>query len=155
MSSHEQVLKLARLINRAHRAFQRLMQPIMEEKGFNLSLTEMMVMRLVSEEQSVRVSHLSEKLGVPPSTMTSILDRLEDKNIVRRVRSREDRRAIAVELVPDMEERKREMYQLLAEELTEALKEISPERVSQMVADMEYFLEKLMNQQKGDRDGRE
>lgn len=155
MSSHEQVLKLARLINRAHRAFQRLMQPIMEEKGFNLSLTEMMVVRLVSEEQSVRVSHLSEKLGVPPSTMTSILDRLEDKNIVRRVRSREDRRAIAVELVPDMEERKREMYQLLAEELKEALKEISPERVSQMVADMEYFLEKLMNQQKGDRDGRE
>ena len=43
---------------------------------------------------------LGGRFGVPVSTMTGLVDRMEKKGLVRRVRGRRDRRAIELEASP-------------------------------------------------------
>ena len=43
---------------------------------------------------------LGGRFGVPVSTMTGLVDRMERKGLVRRVRGRRDRRAIELEATP-------------------------------------------------------
>ena len=43
---------------------------------------------------------LGGRFGVPVSTMTGLVDRMEKKGLVRRVRGRRDRRAIELEATP-------------------------------------------------------
>jgi DNA-binding MarR family transcriptional regulator len=47
---------------------------------------------------AARVQDLAGDAGIAPSTATRILDALERRGVVRRVRSDEDRRAVAVSL---------------------------------------------------------
>jgi len=43
---------------------------------------------------------LGGRFGVPVSTMTGLIDRMETKGLVRRIRGRLDRRAIELEATP-------------------------------------------------------
>jgi DNA-binding MarR family transcriptional regulator len=52
----------------------------------------------LSGQRAARVQELAANAGITASTATRILDALERRGIVRRVRSREDRRGVAVSL---------------------------------------------------------
>ena len=51
-------------------------------------------------ETPMITSKIAKKLFIKYPTMTMMVDRLESRELVRRVRSKEDRRAIAIELTP-------------------------------------------------------
>jgi DNA-binding MarR family transcriptional regulator len=48
-----------------------------------------------------RMSLLQQRLAVPPSTLTSAIDCLEKKKLVRRIHSFEDKRVLMVELTAE------------------------------------------------------
>ncbi len=139
----ERLIYLARLVGRAHRGLHHLLQSHWERTGENLSLTEIMVVRLVNEVGSLRATQLSAQLGIPPSTMTSILDRLEARDLVRRVRNKNDRRAVMVELRPGATKNKQQLEKILGQELGRVLGEVSPERLEMMIDNLEFLAEKL------------
>jgi len=141
-TNQEQLLQMARLISRAHRGLHCLVQPRLEQQG-SLTVTEMMVVRLVKEEGSPRASYISDKLGIPPSTMTSILDRLEAKGVVRRVRHVDDRRAVLVQLEDGAAEVKKEFETVLARELSLVFGDISPDKLKEITANLEFITQKL------------
>jgi DNA-binding MarR family transcriptional regulator len=61
------------------------------------------------------VAELARWLQIDAGAMTRLLDRLEKKNLCKRVRSTEDRRVVKVELTPDGESAIRAVPGVLAE----------------------------------------
>lgn|GEM_PF-428549 len=63
-----------------------------------LNEKELMIISFLAEKKSVKMSDIAENLGAPLSTLTSIMDKLVEKNIIERVHSAEDRRVVNVAL---------------------------------------------------------
>lgn len=55
-----------------------------------------MIMGILSNFGEMKISDLSEKIGLSNSTVSGIIDRLEKQHLVERIRSREDRRVVYV-----------------------------------------------------------
>ncbi|AQR96783.1 MarR family winged helix-turn-helix transcriptional regulator [Clostridium saccharoperbutylacetonicum] len=63
-----------------------------------LSTTEISVIRIISEKEDVIIKDIVDTLGLPKSTLTSIIDRLEKRNFIVRAISDRDRRSYKLEL---------------------------------------------------------
>jgi DNA-binding MarR family transcriptional regulator len=61
---------------------------------------ELVLLRALASGGPMIIRALGGRFGVPVSTMTGLVDRMEKKGLVRRVRHREDRRAIELETTP-------------------------------------------------------
>ena len=66
-----------------------------------LSAQEMRVLRTVGRDQCCIMSGIAERIRLSLSSVTGLIDRLVDKKLVCRDRSREDRRVVNVELTPE------------------------------------------------------
>ena len=67
-------------------------------KRFNVSAPQVATLLVLYEEGSMSPSQLAKKIMVNSSTMTSIVDRLEQKGLVSRLRNSPDRRVVTVQL---------------------------------------------------------
>jgi MarR family transcriptional regulator, 2-MHQ and catechol-resistance regulon repressor len=76
-----------------------------------LNVQELRIVELLGDEGPHIMRELAEYLAVAVNSMTSIVDNLENKALVRRLRSEEDRRVVRVELTSSG----REVYQSLVE----------------------------------------
>ena len=65
-----------------------------------VSERELALLRTLVEEGPMITKDLGGRFNVPVSTMTGLVDRMEKKGLVRRVRGRRDRRAIELEATP-------------------------------------------------------
>ncbi len=84
-------------------AFDALAQAVRRARGSaaadgGLTLSQYGLLEGLSSRPAARVQELAGHAGITPSTATRILDALERRGIVRRVRSLKDRRAVAVSL---------------------------------------------------------
>lgn len=66
-----------------------------------LSATDEKVLELISRHGSLTPKELATRTGLAPASISAVLDRLENKKFLRRVRSTDDRRSFRV--VPDVE----------------------------------------------------
>jgi DNA-binding MarR family transcriptional regulator len=62
----------------------------------NITAPQLVCLRAVVEHGSLTATAISREIHVSPSTVVGILDRLEDKGLIRRERGREDRRIVFV-----------------------------------------------------------
>jgi len=70
-----------------------------KEAGLNLS--QYMTMLLVGSSRTLSCKDLKDNLDLPGSSTTFVLDSLEDKGLLTRIRSKRDRRQYLIELTPD------------------------------------------------------
>lgn len=68
------------------------------EKTKGLSQLEFRVLRVVSENPERHIKDLLSILKIPNSTLTSVINRLEKKGVLKRVISPEDRRSFYIEV---------------------------------------------------------
>lgn len=68
--------------------------------SFNLSPTEVRILKLFSSAQSFTIKELREKLKLTPGRITHILTSLEEKKLLLRVQDSKDKRTILVNLQP-------------------------------------------------------
>jgi len=66
----------------------------------HITAPQLMCLRTVIASAPITATAISREIHVSPSTVVGILDRLEDKGLVRRERSREDRRTVFVTATP-------------------------------------------------------
>lgn len=59
---------------------------------------EISILNIVDNHPDVMLKEIKERLNIPGSTLTSAVDRLEDKNLIKRVISIRDRRSFGLEL---------------------------------------------------------
>ncbi|NSW89551.1 MAG: MarR family transcriptional regulator [Firmicutes bacterium] len=70
----------------------------------NIQPQDMYVLERIYFNGKMVVKDLSKQYNIPPSTLTGIIDRLENKKLIERLRTNKDRRAI--ELVTTLEGKK-------------------------------------------------
>jgi DNA-binding MarR family transcriptional regulator len=85
--------------------FDALAQAVRRARGANghaadggLTLSQYGLLEGLTDRRAARVQELAAAAGISASTATRILDALERRGIVRRTRSSQDRRAVAVSL---------------------------------------------------------
>lgn len=63
-----------------------------------LNTNEISIIRIISEKEEVIIKDILEILDVPKSTLTSMIDKLEQCDMVKRAISKRDRRSYKLEL---------------------------------------------------------
>lgn len=71
-------------------------------REFDLLVTDLQTLHLLVLREDVRTpKQLSQRTGLPTSTVTRVLDRLEGAGYVRRAHDPDDRRRVNIELNPE------------------------------------------------------
>ncbi|HUH66425.1 MAG TPA: MarR family transcriptional regulator [Syntrophales bacterium] len=71
------------------------------KKQTGLTGPQLWAIKMIAESAPVQVSELAHKMYLHPATVVGILNRLEDKGLAVRVRMREDRRVVDVNLTSE------------------------------------------------------
>ncbi len=85
-----------RVLSNTWRRWYRLAERNLESLG--LSVTEFRVLNRLHEDGRSPMVRLARDQGLTRSSMTNVVDRLEAQGLVRRVRSREDRRVVTIQI---------------------------------------------------------
>ncbi|AEB76088.1 MarR family winged helix-turn-helix transcriptional regulator [Clostridium botulinum] len=67
-----------------------------ELKNIGLTVPQITAIKFIAHRKKVTSSELSEEMSITKATVSGIIDRLEKMNIIKRVRSKEDRRIVYI-----------------------------------------------------------
>lgn len=128
--------QLAALIRQYQRDIDAFDQAVAERLG--LSRTDLRCLDLVLELTIAGTPptprRLSEASGLTPSTITSVLDRLERAGYVRRIREQENRRQVLLQLTAQFAEVTQEIFGPVAAEGAAQLRQLSDADVDTLIA---------------------
>jgi len=94
-----------------------------ERPTLELNVRHRLVLQAIGLQGSRSMAAIGQQLGLTPSTMTGIVDRLEDHNLLRRERHSSDRRATVLRLTRKGEaafKREVDFYRALLDAMLEA-----------------------------------
>jgi len=86
-------------LRRVIRAIDLRSRQLSKEAG--LTGPQLLVMQNINKTPGIMVRQIADNINLSPATVTSILDRLELKKLVERVRSTEDKRKVGVFLTDE------------------------------------------------------
>lgn len=105
--------------------------------GSNITAPQLVCLRTVIDKGPLTATMISREMHVSPSTVVGILDRLEDKNLVVRERSREDRRIVYVSATTAGKELAQNTPSPLQQKLGNALQQLSEVEQKQITTALE------------------
>lgn len=76
------------------------MEAVLRPRGLSFARFELLVLLFVSSRGALPLGKLSDRLMVHPTSVTSLVDRLEVDDLVRRVNGQPDRRTILASITP-------------------------------------------------------
>jgi DNA-binding MarR family transcriptional regulator len=85
------------LIGQVHRLGGRAFNKMLQERGIEINPAQGRIMFVLWQEDSIPITELARQTSLGKSTLTSMLDRLEQAGYVRRVPSPHDRRVVLIE----------------------------------------------------------
>ncbi len=134
----------AELIDRAARAYARTvvaLDPVRLERwdSRGLTMAQLRLLYILHAEGSVPVGLLAERLGVRPSTITGLMNRLSRQRLIRRRTDPRDRRVVRVELTPSGREALEEITLAAKAYLAEVFAHMDPEEAERVTASFETF----------------
>jgi DNA-binding MarR family transcriptional regulator len=141
-------LALVELLWNIHRRIGRRLAPLAQDEG--MSMTELVVLYKAQKTGSWRVTALAEDLGVAPSTLTGVIDRLVDQGWLERSRDPDDRRAVVISSTEKLGELLRSLRQALSRVLEKALHDLPAETRDRLGADLTAVLE-CLDRHEGDK----
>ena len=65
-----------------------------QQQSSGIQPQDMYVLERINFHKTIQIRDITKNYGIPPSTLTGILDRLETKKCIHRIRKSNDRRAI-------------------------------------------------------------
>jgi len=90
---------LSDIVNNLRRVFQVLIdQSKNAEEVTGLSSSQLWAMKEIATAGSLKGAELARRMFVHPATIVNLVDRLEERGLVVRIRSRKDRRVVDIEL---------------------------------------------------------
>jgi len=117
-------------------------------KGFEdvgLTQTQFMVIGTLSKYGKMKISELSNQLGLSNSTVSDILDRLEKQEMILRERSEEDKRVVYVSITSKFECMHQGFHKRTKEYFEDILNRGTPEEVDKIVDGLNTFRKLLEN----------
>lgn len=151
----DNIKRLDDVIHRAIFAYDKLDGKLLSKNQMKLSNMEMKVIHLIYKKPGIRSKEMAQSLSISNSTLTSIIDRLERKDIICRNINSEDKRSFLLQLT-DLGGKiylnhingEKELYKLI-------LNAYSEEDQGKLIDLLEIFANKLeeVNTVKGDNNG--
>jgi DNA-binding MarR family transcriptional regulator len=115
-------------------------------KEMNMTGTQGILMGTLAHSGEMKVSDLSEKLGLSNSTVSGILDRLENQGFVERIRSKEDRRVVNIKVTEKFREHSLKKFQEVNKIVEQMMNKATPEELEIILKGMDT-LEKVIDRQ--------
>lgn len=117
----------------------------------NFTMPQTMVIYNLVQEGKLKISVLSKKMGLTNSTVSGIVDRLEEQGVVTRERSSTDRRVVYVDLTPEYKKKTLDMNNNLNNFLNEILADIPPEKMKEILSSLSTLKEALQKHLAGQK----
>lgn len=115
-------------------------------KERNLTGPQGVLMGTLAHHGEMKVSELSERLGLSNSTVSGILDRLENQGLLERTRSKEDRRVVHVKVTDEFRKQSQKHFEEMNKMIEQMMSKAAPEELDIILEGMNT-LEKVMNRQ--------
>ena len=142
----ESEIRLVELLYQINRRIWKLFSPLF--RGEQLSITELLVLKIMSKKKTSRVTELATVIGVPSSTVTGILDRLVQQGFLQRSQDPSDRRSVCMTATPKLESFIRNWTAPIEKMLRARLRPMAESRKKRLTEDLQFLLESL--EQEGD-----
>lgn len=84
-----------------------------EFKDTGLTVPQIHIIRILHNNERLKISEISKKMSLVNSTVSGIVDRLEKQELVKRVRSEKDKRIVFIELTNKANELVKELRQTI------------------------------------------
>lgn len=123
-------IRLVELLNRIQRKIMRRLAPLVRAKG--LSLTEALVLWKLHRRDSYRVTDLASEVGLPPSTLTGVLDRLADGGWLTREPDPGDRRGVVLKSTRKLGDFVQRTLRASSRSLERSFKALPPETLQRL-----------------------
>jgi len=108
-------------------------------RKYKISSTEMEIILYISEHGPQRMKSVGESFDIKFSTLTSLVDKIERLNLVKRVNSKEDRRSILITLTS----KGRKMLEEYNSQITHLAEKISDSTQEDSIQALLHSLEKV------------
>ena len=134
-------IHLMELLHQINKEISRRLTPVFRERG--LSLVELFVLMQTNRRGSCRATELATLIGVPASTVTGILDRLEKRALLERSQDPNDRRSIQITASSKTKELVGAVRAAMEEALRKPFTSMSESRTRRLIQDLRFILETL------------
>jgi DNA-binding MarR family transcriptional regulator len=114
-------------------------------KRGQFSMTEVSVLFTAYRRQTIRTSELADRIGIPGSTLTGILDRLVAQGFLERHPDPSDRRSVLVAATDKVKLFVKEQMSPMAQRLRAAFGCMSDSRITRLNRDLQFLLDHLDN----------
>ncbi|MCF8002241.1 MAG: MarR family transcriptional regulator [Halanaerobiales bacterium] len=109
----------------------------------NLTMPRFLVLWYITKHQPVNMSFLHDKMHMASSTLTVIVDKLVDNELVKRYRNPEDRRIVLLELTAEGDKKLCEMLDIRQNFLERALVDLDDKEKEDLIRLLGTVLENL------------
>ncbi len=124
-------------------------------KKFNVSAPQVACLLALHENGPVSLSFMAKQIMVKSSTLTGIIDRLEQKGLVVRTRNSPDRRVITIELTDVGEVLAKNAPPPIQLKIVQGLKRLDDEEREQIVKSLNKLAEMIDAQEMGEEPDQE
>lgn len=114
-----------------------------EFKEFKLTGPQGMLIGILTKFGEMKISDLSEKMGISNSTVSGIIDRLEIQGYIKRSRSTEDRRVVMVNLTKEFREESKGKFKAIHDHMSSIINSATDEELDKVLTGLQT-LEQLI-----------
>ncbi|OPZ94635.1 MAG: putative HTH-type transcriptional regulator YusO [Firmicutes bacterium ADurb.Bin419] len=112
-------------------------------REMNLTGPQGMLVGILAHYGAMKISDLSDRMGISNSTVSGIVDRLEKQGIVERLRSKEDRRVVRVNVTSEYRAEAKIKFEIIEKRLGAVMNKATDEEVKSVFDGLE-ILKKLI-----------
>jgi DNA-binding MarR family transcriptional regulator len=99
--SEDEIRSIDKVWHKLVVSMQKISDELWRDRLEGASTIEISILSILEQKPDVIFKEIAELLGIPGSTLTSAVDRLEKRGLLRRVISRKDRRSFGLELTDE------------------------------------------------------
>lgn len=104
---------------------------------------QLLALTTVANDRDITAKDISERIHVSPSTVVGVLDRLEQRDLIQRRRSEQDRRRVLVNATAEGRKLVDRVRYPMLESIQDVLEELPQRRRDELAGALERLVEKL------------
>ncbi|MFW9833320.1 MAG: MarR family winged helix-turn-helix transcriptional regulator [Candidatus Thorarchaeota archaeon] len=129
------------LVTKIHHLGRRVFSQLIKERGLDIGPGQGRILFALLQQDGVPINELIKKTLLRKSTLSELLDNLENAGLVKRVQSEEDRRKVLIELT----KRTKQMLNVYIEVSVEMTKIFYKGFQSEEIDQFESFLQRVLD----------
>lgn len=140
-------IKIAQLLKSINHQFRRNFK--LESKELNLTMQQMTLVFCLMQHEKLKVSDISKKMKLSPSTVSVMVDALVRKGLVKRCRGIQDRRVVYIALEEKTKKRFENQHRLIENFMDRLLEKIPTSDTEEIIHGLQ-LLDKHLKATNGD-----